>query len=89
MWKLVLTTFVSVFVAELGDKTQLATMMFSAEAKSPWPVFIGAASALVLSSLIGVFVGDALTKVVPAHYIQTGAGVLFVIIGVLLLFGKA
>ncbi len=88
MLRTFLVTFGLVFLAELGDKTQLATMLLVAQNKSPWSVFLGAATALVLSSLIGVLFGGVLSRLVPANYIQSGAGVVFVIIGILLLVGK-
>ena len=88
MIKTFLVTFGLVFLAELGDKTQLATMLLVAQNKSPWAVFVGAASALVLSSLIGVLFGGVIAKVVPPNYIQSGAGVVFILIGVFLLLGK-
>ena len=88
MWKTFLTTFGLVFLAELGDKTQLATMLLVAQNKSPWGVFAGAAVALVLSSLLGVLFGSTIARLVPQNYIQSGAGVAFIIIGALLLFGK-
>ena len=56
-WKLVATTFASVFVAELGDKTQLATLSFATGGCSRWAVFVGSASALVCTSLFAVLVG--------------------------------
>jgi Ca2+/H+ antiporter, TMEM165/GDT1 family len=85
-FKLMLTTFGMIFLAELGDKTQLATMAFSAEGKSRFAVFIGSAGALVLTSLLGVVFGAAITKMIPPNYIKTGAGVLFVVLGVWMLF---
>ncbi|MDI3522693.1 MAG: hypothetical protein PWQ41_1217 [Bacillota bacterium] len=88
VWKTVLTTFSLVFLAELGDKTQLATLLLAAESGALWSVFLGAASALVLSSLIGVLAGAALTRFIPPHYLQMGAGVAFIFLGVLLLFRK-
>ncbi len=86
--KVILSTFALVFVAELGDKTQLATMLLSAESKSPFQVFLGAAAALVLSAALGVLLGEFLTRLVPQSYITTGAGVAFIALGILLLFGK-
>ncbi len=77
-----------VFLAELGDKTQLATLMLSADGQSPLPVFIGAALALVLVALISTLVGDALGHLVPVRLIHIGAGLAFVIVGLLLLSGK-
>ncbi|MGE5508119.1 MAG: TMEM165/GDT1 family protein [Chitinophagales bacterium] len=88
MLKIFLTTFWLVFLAELGDKTQLATMTLAAENRAFWPVFAGAASALVLTSLIGVMAGEALSRFIPAHFLTAAAAVGFILIGVLMLFGK-
>ncbi|MGB7603988.1 MAG: TMEM165/GDT1 family protein [Lutisporaceae bacterium] len=88
MLKAIFYTFFLVFIAELGDKTQLATMLLSAKSKSIVPVFIGASLALVCSSAMGVFAGTYLAKYVPPHYIQNTAGVLFLLMGALILSGK-
>ncbi len=88
MLKTFLTTFWLVFLAELGDKTQLATMSLAAEHRMLWPVFTGAATALVLTSAIGVLAGGALTRIVPAAYLHTAAAVGFLVIGVLMLLGR-
>ncbi|NLW17848.1 MAG: TMEM165/GDT1 family protein [Firmicutes bacterium] len=88
VWKVILSTFCLVFVAELGDKTQLATMLLAAKSTSPWSVFIGAALALVMSSLVGVLAGEAITRIIPPNCIQVGAGVAFVVLGILLITGK-
>jgi putative Ca2+/H+ antiporter (TMEM165/GDT1 family) len=87
-WSLLLRTFGLIFIAELGDKTQLSTMMLSAQSKSPWVVFVGAALALSLNAAIGAIFGDAITKIVPANVIQKGAGALFIILGAYLFFGR-
>ncbi len=87
-WKTLLTTFGLVFLAELGDKTQLATMLLVAQNKSPLAVFFGAAVALVCSTIIGVIVGSIINKVIPTNYIHIAAGIAFITIGALLLFGK-
>jgi putative Ca2+/H+ antiporter (TMEM165/GDT1 family) len=84
--KLLFTTFATIFLAELGDKTQLATLAFSAEGKSRLAVFIGSAGALVLTSLLGVIFGAAIAKVIPPNTIKIGAGVLFLILGFWMLF---
>jgi len=86
--KTLLMTFCLVFLAELGDKTQLATMLMAAKSKSIWMVFLGSALALVASSLIGVVAGGILTKYVPQNYIHTASGLAFIIIGILLISGK-
>jgi len=87
-WKTFLVAFGLVFLAELGDKTQLATMLLVAQNKSPTSVFLGAAAALVLTSLLGVMAGAALTRLVPLNLIRSGAGAAFILIGALLLLGK-
>ncbi len=87
-WKTMLTTFGLVFLAELGDKTQLATMLIATQSKSLLSVFLGSAIALVFSAAAGVILGAALTRYIPTSYLQSGAGVAFVAIGLLLLLGK-
>ena len=74
-----------VFLAELGDKTQLATVCLSADCDPKFSVFIGSAAALVLSASIAVFFGGAISRLIPAHYIKIGAGVFFLVAGVLTL----
>jgi len=80
--KLLLTTFGLVFLAELGDKTQLATFCFSADCDSRLSVFLGSAGALVLSSLIAVVFGAGISRLIPPNYIKIGAGVFFVMVGI-------
>lgn len=81
-WKLFATTFTAVFIAELGDKTQLATLGFAAEGHSRLPVFLGSAGALVTTSLIAVLAGGLVAKYLPPVYLKRGAGVLFILLGV-------
>ena len=75
------STFSTVFIAELGDKTQLATLLLSAQSGSPWLVFLGAALALICSSLVGVLLGQWLARTLPPQRIETMAGVLMVGLG--------
>lgn len=56
-WTVFSSTFITIFLAEMGDKTQLATLLMSAESQSPWLVFAGAATALIATSLLGVLIG--------------------------------
>ncbi|MEN9206588.1 MAG: TMEM165/GDT1 family protein, partial [Gloeomargarita sp. GMQP_bins_14] len=79
-----LVVFSTVFLAELGDKTQLATVLFAAErTASKWLVFSGAALALVATSALGVLVGEGLGHLLHPKWLHTIAGVGFVVIGVL------
>jgi len=83
--KIMLTTFGMVFLAELGDKTQLATFAFAADSNSRLSVFLGSASALVLTSLLAVVFGALMGKIIPPAYLRMGAGVLFLVLGVWML----
>ena len=87
-WRVIITTFGVIFLAEMGDKTQLATMTMAADTKKPWAVLIGASVALVCVSAIGVVVGGTLGHYVPLVWIKRVAAVAFIAIGVLILVGK-
>jgi putative Ca2+/H+ antiporter (TMEM165/GDT1 family) len=85
--RLFATVFASVFVAELGDKTQLATLLYSAQAENPkLTVFLASASALVLTSAIGVLAGGWLSQHVSPRMLQWVAGVGFIAIGAWILW---
>jgi putative Ca2+/H+ antiporter (TMEM165/GDT1 family) len=84
-FKILLTTFWVIFLAELGDKTQLATFAFAVETKSRFAVFLGSAGALILTSLLAVIFGSVISRLVPAHYVKIGAGGLFVLLGLWML----
>jgi len=88
MWKSISSAFILIFLAELGDKTQLSTMLLASKSNSIWFTFIGSACALVLSSLLGVLAGSVIQKYIPLHNIQMFSGAGFVVIGLLLLVGK-
>ena len=87
-WKLMLTTFGLLFLAELGDKTQLSVFTLVAKHKEPLPIFLGAAAALVLVTGIGALVGQGVSQVVPEDTLKKGAAVLFVVLGVLIWFNR-
>ena len=81
-WKLLATVFVSVFVAEMADKTQLVTLLFAADKDvSKWTVFLGSASALVLTSAIGVIAGALLSQFLNVKIMSAIAGAGFILIG--------
>jgi len=87
-WKLLWSTFVLLFVAELGDKTQLAVICTSASSDRPWTVFLGAALALVMATLIGTLAGQAIARFVAPELLRKVAAALFVLMGMLMFFGK-
>jgi Ca2+/H+ antiporter, TMEM165/GDT1 family len=78
--KVFFSTFLTIFLAELGDKTQVTTLLMTAESHSPWIVFAGAGTALVTTSLIGVWLGCWLAKRVSAKTLETAAGILLLLI---------
>lgn len=83
--KLFISTFLLIFLAELGDKTQLAAMARTAASGSKWTIFAAASIALVCSTLIAVLFGQTLTRFVPERVIRITAGILFVLFGLLIL----
>ena len=82
---LLISTFLTVFLAELGDKTQLATVALSGTSDRPFAVFVGSSSALVLASLLGALAGGSVASVVPTEVLQLLAAVGFLMIGTRLL----
>jgi putative Ca2+/H+ antiporter (TMEM165/GDT1 family) len=87
-WRVFLTTFGVIFLAEMGDKTQLAAMTMSAQTKKPLMVLIGASLALVAVSAIGVVVGGVVANFVPLFWIKRVAALSFILIGVLILLDR-
>jgi len=86
-WKILATVFASVFVAEMADKTQLVTMLFATDkGVSKWLVFFGSASALVLTSAIGVLAGALLSQVINVKMMSILAGAGFIVIGMWTLY---
>lgn len=84
-----LTVFITVFVAEIGDKTQLATMLFAADAKhSNWVIFAASALALVCAAAIGVLVGAQLERFISPRTLKIVAGIGFIAIGAWTLVSK-
>lgn len=84
-WKTMGTAFALIFVAEIGDRTQLATLWLSAGRSAKLAVFLGASLALVASSAIAVLVGEGLGRVVSPVWLRRAAGVGFVVMGAVLL----
>ena len=79
---LLLSTFITIFIAELGDKTQLATLTISGTSNKPLAVFLGSASALVLASLLGALAGGSISTFIPEYILKSIASITFFIIGI-------
>lgn len=79
-WGVFFSTFITIFLAELGDKTQVATLLLSAESQSPFVVFLGAGLALISTSLLGVLLGQWMSTRVSEDTLDTCAGILLLLI---------
>jgi putative Ca2+/H+ antiporter (TMEM165/GDT1 family) len=84
-WKLIASTFGAIFLAELGDKTQLAAVTLAASTRRPVAVFVGASLALVAVSAVGVAVGAGLAEVLPLALIRKVSAAAFILIGIAML----
>ena len=87
-WKIFLTTFGTILLAELGDKTQLAAIIMTSKTGRPLCVFGGAILALSLVTLIGVLFGEGLISIIPQNILQKGAALAFILVGLVMFFGK-
>ncbi len=89
MWRTFFTVLTTVFLAEIGDKTQLATMLFAAKGEtSKWVVFLAASLALVLAAAIGVLVGGVVERFISPRTLKVIAGIGFIAIGLWTLVSK-
>ena len=86
-WKLFASTFTAIFLAEMGDKTQLATLSAASGGASRWVVFAASALALVSTSAIAVAAGEGVSRLVSPLWTKRAAGTLFVVLGLLMLWG--
>ncbi len=82
---LLFTTFVAVFLAEMGDKTQLTTITLSSTTNNPLAVFLGSSIALILATLLGALAGGSIANLIPAYLLKLLSGIVFLIIGINLL----
>ena len=82
---LLFTTFVTVFLAEMGDKTQLTTIALSSTTNKPLAVFIGSSLALILATLLGALAGGSIANLIPAFLLRLLSGIVFLIIGISLI----
>ena len=88
-WQLLGLSFITVFLSELGDKSQLAAIALGSSCNSPRAVFFGTASALLLASLIGVLVGQGTAEILPEGLVKAIAAIGFAVMGLRLLWPKA
>jgi putative Ca2+/H+ antiporter (TMEM165/GDT1 family) len=88
VWKIFFTSFGIMFLAELGDKTQLTILSLAGRFRSPWTVFAGAAAAMVLATGLGVLAGSFLPSLIGEKAVRYVSGSLFVLFGILVLAGK-
>lgn len=88
-FKILFSTFAAVFVAELGDKTQLATLSMSAGSSSKWMVFAGSALALCATSAIAVLAGGAVSRFISPLWLRRIAGGVFIALGILFVLTRA
>ena len=88
-WEVFSKVFVAIFIAEFADKTQIATMSFSTSQSERWVVFAAASAALVASSAIGVLLGAAAGQFVQGVWAKRVTGLVFIVIGVFYLTGRA
>ena len=80
------TTFITIFLAEIGDKTQLSTLLMSAESHAPWVVFLGSAVALITTSLLGVLLGSWISTKLSPKTVEKSAGVMLLLISLMLVW---
>ncbi|MBN1794170.1 MAG: TMEM165/GDT1 family protein [Candidatus Omnitrophica bacterium] len=87
-WKVCVATFTTIFLAELGDKTQIANLCLAAQSRSSFSVFIASVLAFGVVTFITVSLGGILCRVLRPEYIKYGAAALFIVIGILMFAGK-
>lgn len=87
-WKILIATFSTIFLAELGDKTQIAAIIMTSKTNKPLTVFIGSMIAFAVITIIGVAFGGVITKVIPIYLLKVLSAVAFITVGILILTGK-
>ena len=78
---LLFTTFITVFIAEIGDKTQLTTITLSSTTNKPFAVFLGSSIALILATLLGALAGGSIANLIPSYILKLVSGIVFLILG--------
>jgi Ca2+/H+ antiporter, TMEM165/GDT1 family len=85
-WRVFTSTFITIFLAELGDKTQVSTLLMSAQFHQPWVIFLGAGSALISTTLLGVLVGQWLSTRLSPRTLDIAAGIILALISAWLIW---
>ena len=88
IFNLIISTFFTIFISELGDKTQFATLTLSGTSNKPLAVFLGSSSALILASLVGALAGGSISTFIPEIYLKSIASLTFLIIGLKLILSS-
>lgn len=84
-WQVFTSTFITIFLAEMGDKTQIATLLMTAESHAPWVIFLGAATALIATSLVGVLLGRWLASRLTPQTLDRAAAIMLLFVAVMLI----
>ncbi len=87
-WRIFFTAFGTIFLAELADKTEIAVLSLTAKTKSPWSIFLGAMLAFGIATLLAVLLGNVVAKFVPENVLRMVSAGIFILIGLLTLWGK-
>ncbi len=87
-WQIFWVAFSTIFLAEIADKTQLAVLGLVSKSRLPLEVFLGTMTAFLLATLIAVVFGEVILKFIPQHILRLATGGIFVIIGILIFWGK-
>jgi len=87
-WRIFITAFGTIFLAELADKTEIAILSLTAKTKSVWPVFWGAMFAFAVATLIAVLAGELISRFIPINILRFVSAGIFILIGILTLLGK-
>ena len=88
-WALFASTFITIFIAEMGDKTQFAALAASANSEKIWPVLLAVVLALGLAGTLGVLFGRVLGVYLPAQYLKPISGGLFILMGLWIIIGRS
>ncbi|WP_439637975.1 TMEM165/GDT1 family protein [Spirulina sp.] len=87
-WQLVGLSFITVFIAEIGDKSQLAAIALSGSSQSPRAVFFGTVAALILASFVGVLIGEGVATILPEKLLKAGAAIGFALLALRILMAN-